>query len=193
MVQDAVRIREWLLAAEHADMATLARLLGAGMDIEAADAGGRTALFYAVAPAGGTPAVVEWLVRRGADTVIEYGALHVAAGCEHSTLRECAAILEEGAPPAFRSIDQAMGRWRIVGGPDDGRVVTVDGRWVGGDLRSLFLKVDEVALDLEGRVTLSGDHAGLLVSVTLTLRADARVDLTWQDGVTFDAEYLLRR
>lgn len=199
---DLAQVRAWLQAAERGDQAALTRLLAAGVPINSVDEAGRTALFYAVATVGDSLAIVRWLMDHGADpstrdrdgrTAIEYGALHMADGAEHSRLMEARRILAEAGRPRFLAVEEALGRWRVVGGGDDGRLVTISRGRIGGELRPLALIVDRIALDARGRVELSGDHAGLIVDVTLERLAEDGANLTWQDGVTFNAEYRLRR
>lgn len=106
---------------------------------------------------------------------------------------EAKRILEAAALLRFRSIEEALGRWRVEGGRDDDRVVTITRGRIGGELRHLSLVVESIGLDDRGRVELGGEHAGLFVDVTIARVGGDRAELTWQDGVTHNNLVKLRR
>lgn len=95
---------EWFKAVDRFDTAQMDALLAAGVSVNATDKRGRTALFYVVAPFGGRPGGVAWLIERRIDvnvrddegqSAVQFGRKHVTSGLEAGMARHNEALCRE--------------------------------------------------------------------------------------------------
>lgn len=97
----------------------------------------------------------------------------------------------QGGVPARK--EDFFGRWKIADQRDAGVAVHIGERAIRSELAWIRLSVDEWRIDERGHLCLDGEHAGLLVHVTVVLDGSGGAELTWNDGVTFAAEVRLVR
>jgi hypothetical protein len=188
-----------LEAARQGDRSTLEALVARGIDIDTRDEDGRTALFSAIAPFGGDPPLVAWLLERGANpnvrdargmSALEVGFGAVTSGLEANMM---AHLGDAFRAHGYRREEDFVGVWYIAEGPDAGRSLMLDKHGIESDVVSLRLTASDVTVDDLGRLRAHGDHAGTLVHLVVSLEAEDRARLNWSDGVTHPAELVLHR
>ncbi len=199
------RAKDWFAAASRQNRAQLGALLDDGFDVDYRDQRGRTALFYAIAPYGGNPELVKWLVGKGADvnlrdpageTALDFGWGGVTAALEANMMTWTGDLFRQhgyvGTPKsaaiaprkvAKRKLSDFWGSWVIDGGDDDGQQLRISSRRIDTDVRSLRLVVDEAVLDERGRLKIHGDHATEVVHVTIVITGAGAATLRWSDGI----------
>lgn len=94
----------WFEAVSRFDAAQMQALMASGASIDTVDERGRTALFHVIAPWGGDPKAVAWLIEHGADvnvrdaqgkSAVQFGHAHVASGLESNMAQQSERLCRE--------------------------------------------------------------------------------------------------
>lgn len=215
--------KAWFDAADRFDTKTMQALLDAGVSVNTASASGRTALFSMMAPWGGRPEGVAWLIERGADvnvrdakgvSAVQLGHAHVTSGLEANMARHNAHLCRSAgyiddvtelrqvksrsrrkrrAPPPEPRTAAFFGHWRVAEGDDAGAEVHVTTRGITSALPWIGLRSSGHMFSPSGQMRFDGSHAGKLVHVRLETVEDGRIRLVRNDGQAPVARVMLAR
>lgn len=199
--------RQWFKAALTGGLPGLKKIFAEGVDINCLDQRGRTALFYAMAPYGGFPETVEWLLANGAavnirdkagESLMEFGLSSVTSALENDLVgqsrrlllqhgyresaREVARRPKPPGPPPRRKLSDFWGRWTIDNGDHRGAEVRISGARIRSDLDWLEFEVREYELDEKWRLLLRGERSGQAVEATVKLHGDRVAVLSLKTG-----------